>query len=171
MVRTSGFQSENMGSIPVGAIFNKEIYMRLLENKKDFFTVDFKEWIPVHCISYDCKMDAGISVPIKEKFHLQGLTQEYLEDNSILWKPTAIYYNGVINLITKKRYWHKPTYDTMRESLVSMFYLIHNNPEIGNKFAMPKIGCGLDLLKWERVKTIIYDVFDKTSLDFLVCYI
>ena len=37
------------------------------------------------------------------------------------------------------------------------------------KAAMPTIGCGLDGLKWNKVKEIIQNVFSDTNIDILVC--
>lgn len=37
------------------------------------------------------------------------------------------------------------------------------------KFAMPRIGCGLDRLQWDKVKTIIEEVFADTDVEILVC--
>ena len=37
------------------------------------------------------------------------------------------------------------------------------------KLAMPKIGCGLDRLQWDKVYDIICDVFKDTDVDILIC--
>ena len=39
------------------------------------------------------------------------------------------------------------------------------------RLAMPKIGCGLDKLKWEDVSKIIKDVFSDTDIEIIVCYL
>ena len=42
--------------------------------------------------------------------------------------------------------------------------------ELGiTKIAMPLIGCGLDKLKWEKVRKIIIDTFNDTDIEILVC--
>lgn len=135
--------------------------------KLDLFKVDFNEYIPAHCISADCKMGAGIAVPMKKRFKLQGMEKEV--DPMILFPGATIYYNNVYNLITKKKYWHKPTYDTMTSSLVSMYY--HATENGINKIVMPKIGSGLDKLQWSKVENIIKDVFKDSNIEILVCYI
>jgi|GEM_PF-6892761 hypothetical protein len=38
-----------------------------------------------------------------------------------------------------------------------------------NDLAMPRIGCGLDRLKWERVRRIVEDVFRGAGVNILVC--
>ena len=37
------------------------------------------------------------------------------------------------------------------------------------KLAMPLIGCGIDGLEWDKVSTIVKDVFEDTDLDIWVC--
>ena len=37
------------------------------------------------------------------------------------------------------------------------------------KIAMPLIGCGLDRLEWEDVKTIIINTFQDTDIEILIC--
>lgn len=137
--------------------------MTITEIYGDLFTADFNEYTPAHCISSDCKMGAGIAVPMKNKFHLNGL-KDYSKEE--LEFPTCIYYNGVFNLITKKKYWHKPTYATLRASLSVMKRLTkkHNI----HKIVMPKIGSGLDRLNWPEVKKIIEQSLFDTDIEILV---
>ena len=68
-----------------------------------------------------------------------------------------IYY-----LITKVTYSDKPTYDSLRSSLESMkeHCLKHKVKHL----AMPRIGCGLDLLKWEEVSVILIETFHDTDV-------
>ena len=137
------------------------------EEQKDLFTVDFSKWTPAHCISSDCKMGAGIAVPMKKKFGLGTLCDDI--EGWLLQYPTCVYYHGVYNLITKKNYWDKPTYDTIAAALVSILY--HAVQHKINHIVMPKIGSGLDGLTWSKVRAIIKDVFDATNIEILVCYL
>lgn len=72
---------------------------------------------------------------------------------------------GVYHLVTKDRYFHKPTYRDMVGALFDLRYFTHNS----DKIAMPKIGCGLDKLEWSKVRKIIFDVFESTDVEILVC--
>lgn len=38
-----------------------------------------------------------------------------------------------------------------------------------SKIAMPIIACGLDRLEWDKVRKIIFDVFEDTNTEILVC--
>ena len=53
-----------MGLLEKTMVF-KEIYGNLFEHTADR--------VPVHCISQDCKMGAGIAVPMKKEYHLRLL--------------------------------------------------------------------------------------------------
>jgi len=139
------------------------------EEHRDLFSVNFKEYTPAHCISLDCKMGAGIAVLMKKKFNLGGLGNKLESLDIPIPIGTAIYHNGVYNLITKKKYYGKPTYVTLTDALVSM--LIHMEQESIYKIVMPKIGSGLDKLQWPRVREIIQEVFiNFDEAEILVCY-
>ncbi len=68
----------------------------------------------------------------------------------------------VYYLITKEKYWQKPTYETMRSSLEAMKK--HCEQHDVTYVAMPKIGCGLDRLQWGKVAEIIKQVFSTTNI-------
>lgn len=65
----------------------------------------------------------------------------------------------VYYLITKDRYFNKPTYDDLRLSLRAMYehMVAHGVPHVG----MPEIGCGLDMLVWNQVEMIIKEEMDR----------
>ena len=77
----------------------------------------------------------------------------------------------VFNLVTKIRYYEKPTYQSMTDSLKRMRVICDGLGEARNihKIAMPTIGCGLDRLQWDRVSEIIKEVFKDSDLEILVC--
>ena len=140
--------------------------MEYREERKNLFDVN-KDYTIAHCISADCKMGAGIAVPIREKFKLNGMKDNV--DPMLLKPGVAVYYHNVYNLITKKKYWHKPTYDTMGAALASMYY--HAKEHDIKKIAMPKIGSGLDQLSWPKVREMIKEIFEDLDVEILVCKI
>ena len=72
-------------------------------------------------------------------------------------------------LVTKEKYWQKPTYDTLRSSLTAMKdHCVKHNVQ---RLAMPKIGCGLDRLSWGKVTDLIKEVFSGTNINITVYYI
>lgn len=141
--------------------------MILKEEKRDLFNVENKYYL-AHCISSDCEMGAGIAVVFQKQFGLRNILLTKYNPNKRK-HPTCILEKRVFNLITKERYWHKPTYETLQDSLNEMKKIIINNDI---KFvAMPKIGCGLDRLQWGKVREILNEIFKDVDLEILVCYL
>jgi hypothetical protein len=91
----------------------------------------------------------------------------YWDDPMNECKGTCILEGRVFNLITKRNYWNKPTYDTLINSLLYMKILVINNHI--KKIAMPIIGCGLDKLQWNKVSQIIQATFEDLDIEILVC--
>ena len=150
------------------------------EVKQDLFSVS-SDYYLAHCISADFKMGAGIA----KKFAEMG-TREWLfdlyDDKPYPWNGTGacVYtwaanakgkYKGVFHLITKEKYYHKPTYSTLKQSLESLKYSASSSIHDAKKIAMPKIGCGLDRLDWNKVRPMIQEVFADTDIEILVCYL
>ena len=139
--------------------------MTLIEKKMNLFEVDDKYYL-VHCISADYALGAGIAVEFAKKFHLKSKLVE-IGNNKY---PSCIFINPVFNLVTKKKYWNKPTYESLQKSLEIMKEMFTQHQIEGRLYlAMPKIGCGLDRLQWGRVREIIEDVFEDTDAEILVC--
>lgn len=68
----------------------------------------------------------------------------------------------VFYLVTKEFYYSYPLYSDVEKSLKRMARLCQEN-EV-KKVAMPRIGCGLDMLKWNIVARIIDKVFDNSGI-------
>lgn len=143
--------------------------MTLTEIKQDLFTVPQGYYL-AHCISGDYALGAGIAKRFNEVYDMRiKLHRDYEipAGRKSANVGRALLVDNVFNLVTKARYFHKPTYDDLYETLVDMkeqceeFYI--------KKVAMPHIGCGLDRLNWEEVKEVIEDVFSDTDVDFLIC--
>ena len=72
----------------------------------------------------------------------------------------------IFYLVTKQRYFHKPTMKTLEASLISMRDLcIKNNVD---QLAMPRIGCGLDKLQWLQVSELIQRVFKQVDIEITI---
>lgn len=146
--------------------------MRYKEEVRDLFTVPEGYYL-AHCISADFALGAGIAVEFNKSFNMKHKLQTcfdgYLDEwNKEGWNCDCLLIGRVFNLVTKTRYWQKPTYPTLRGSLEYMKAIAECNKI--RKIAMPMIGCGLDGLNWNIVRTIIQDVFkDSEVLEILVC--
>lgn len=138
--------------------------MKYNEVYRDLFTVD-KDYFLAHCLSSDAQMGEGIAVQFHKKFKL-GDFQKYAKK-----KPyqvgTCHLVSRVLNLITKKVYYGKPTYETFTLAIQNMKKVALENDI--KKIAMPQIGAGLDKLSWSKNREIIKSVFDDTDIEILVC--
>ena len=149
------------------------------EVKQDLFSVS-PDYYLVHCISADFKMGAGIAKVFNEMGTKEWLFDLYEEGYPWNGKGVCMYtwaanakdkYKGVFHLITKEHYYEKPTYQTLKQALLKLKDSISPNYFDAKKLAMPKIGCGLDKLQWDKVKEIIYEVFSDCDVEILVCYL
>lgn len=144
--------------------------MQYREEVRDLFSVS-DDYYLVHCISADFGMCKGIVVEFNKRFDMKNKLQSkypnFVNDyHHCKWSGMVLIEGRVINLVTKERYWQKPTYETMREALnIARLRL----PDDCKKIAMPVIGCGLDRLQWDKVSEIIKEVFTDTDVEILVC--
>ncbi len=142
------------------------------EEQGDLFAKEImSEYALCHCISSDFALGAGIA----KAFAAMGVKRLLCEKFPKLWEGRGyclfVEADGVlvVNLVTKQRYFHKPTLETLRQSLDDLRgQAAERNLK---KLAMPKIGCGLDKLKWEDVSAAIKEIFSETDIEILVKYI
>ena len=114
-----------------------------------------------HCISSDFKMSAGIARSIKRKFpyNLPESTNSPLFFQQL--DDRFIYH-----LVTKKCFFQKPTYDSLRQSLDTMTF--HANTHKVTEISMPKAGCGLDRLEWHKFERRIREICAQSNLTITV---
>lgn len=143
--------------------------MVFISELKDNLFNHIEYYTPCQCISSDYAMGRGIAVEMNRVFNLRKHLDYYCNSNNLykLLYPSCVYSGGVLNLVTKDRYFQKPTYDTLEESLIQMSTIIESNSI--ERVVMPTIGCGLDKLEWKIVKQMLFNVFEKNNLYILVC--
>lgn len=141
--------------------------MTITTVNKDLFTMPQGYYL-AHCISADFALGAGIAKAFDSVYNMRfKLFRQYpdYEYNG----GDALLIDNTFNLVTKQKYWHKPTYDSLREALEMMKEQLDF---LGaTKLAMPKIGCGLDRLSWDQVYDIICEVFEDMDIDIVICEI
>ena len=139
-----------------------------------------------HCVSRDFEMGKGIAVIFKKKFGVVdgkltagknvgdvvvidrqtdakleldvNKNTEITEDNTHTEDQNdSISNRYIIHMITKEKYYGKPTYTSLTQCLKKLYA---NLKELGlNRLSIPRIGCGLDRLEWSKVKHIIEKIF------------
>lgn len=142
----------------------KEIKGNLFDAPKDAYLV--------HCISADFALGAGIAVEFNKRFDERRLLKEkyptfmdiYHKLNLLGKNGTCILEGRVCNLVTKERYFHKPTLYSMRDALLNMKKKVPKDALL----CMPTIGAGLDRLSWKDVSDLIREVFEDTDVSVCV---
>lgn len=141
------------------------------EEIRDLFSVP-EDYYLAHCISADFGMGKGIVVEFNKRFDMKRKLQSKYPDYLNQYTHhriggDCILEGRTLNLITKERYFHKPTIITMRIALQKMKQMCLERKI--TKVAMPTIGAGLDRLDWSAVSGQIHMIFDDTDIEFLVC--
>lgn len=144
------------------------------EEKRDLFSVDDSYYI-AHCISADFTLGAGIAKEIDRRFNTReelkkkypNFYRKWVSTDPLANNGTCLLTGRILNLVTKDRYYEKPTYKNLSYALAMMFaYCKTYNIK---KVAMPLIGCGLDRLQWDRVSAMIKEIFADEDIEILVC--
>ena len=120
-----------------------------------------------HCISADQKLGRGIAKDFELRFQLK---MHLASMDTNVGETAAVFVNNkwIYNIITKPRYFHKPTYGNLEMALFSMKEHVLSN----NVFhlALPQLGCGLDKLEWSIDRNIIKYVFQDCDMQITVFY-
>ena len=145
--------------------------MQYEERKCDLFSVS-DDYFLAHCISADFGMGRGIVVEFNKRFDMKNrLLKKYPDYHSYYERHRiggdCILEGRVLNLITKERYYEKPSIITMLLALQKMKSICEKNGIV--KVAMPTIGAGLDKLPWNEVSEQIKQVCKDTGMEILVC--
>ena len=115
-----------------------------------------------YCISSDFRMSAGIARSFTRKF-----LYNFPESTKSPVFVQQIDDRFIYRLVTKKHFFQKPTYDSLRQSLEKMTN--HANKHKVTRISMPKAGCGLDRLEWHKVERLIKEIFAQSNLTITVC--
>lgn len=141
--------------------------MTITVEKKDLFTVPQGYYL-AHCISADFALGAGIAKTFDNVYNMRYKLFSFYDDYEYNGGD-ALLVDNVFNLVTKSKCYHKPTYQSLRESLEAMKDIIEDCAI--TKLAMPRIGSGLDKLNQDMVYDIICEVFENSDVEILICEI
>lgn len=129
-----------------------------------------KDCYYAHCISRDYALGAGIAVEFDKRYDMRNRLLKLAEEKPETLDEKCIEVENVFNLITKEKYWEKPSYNSLEESLLEMKEKLSKNKNI-KKLVMPKIGCGLDRLSWDKVEPMVQEIFKDLDIEIVVCYL
>lgn len=139
--------------------------MTITTEKRDLFTMPQGYYL-AHCISADFALGAGIAKIFDSVYNMRFKLFRHFPDYKYSGGDTLLVDN-VFNLVTKKKCYHKPTYESLKESLEMMRE--HLDFLGVTKLAMPKIASGLDRLDWDHVYDIICEVFEDMDIEIVIC--
>lgn len=129
-----------------------------------------KDCYYAHCISRDYALGAGIAVEFDKRYDMRNRLLKLAEEKPETLDEKCIEVENVFNLITKEKYWEKSSYNSLEESLLEMKEKLSKNKNI-KKLVMPKIGCGLDRLSWDKVEPMVQEIFKDLDIEIVVCYL
>ena len=140
---------------------------RLIEKPGNLF--DSEDDALAHCVSSDLAMGRGIAVEFVQRYggrdelqaqpHAVGDVPSLVRDarSEDRDKKLRVYF-----MVTKPRYFHKPTAATLRQALDTLAtHCIVDNIQT---LSMPRIACGLDRMRWDNVERMIRAAFAHTSV-------
>lgn len=117
-----------------------------------------------HCVSECLSMGKGIAVLFKNQFGcVDALKSQNISVGGVaVLDRTKEEGRFIYYLITKPKYFHKPTYATLASSLAQMFQ--HMAAHGVTRVSMPEIGCGLDMLEWSKVREMLNTMLEGSGI-------
>lgn len=137
----------------------------VMEQRGDLFDVDASCAL-AHCVSADAAMGAGIALGFRMRWpQVPGVVRAAapaVGSAMLVEVPDRL----IVNLVTKPRFYDKPTYETLRASLEDAVRQLSARGV--RRLAMPRIGSGLDRLAWSQVRQIIDEVFAGSGIEVVI---
>lgn len=144
--------------------------MTIKEIPGDLFTATDTTFM--QCISADIACGAGIAVAFNQHFDVKNRIKQRLEQLPMTYwdeghSGFAILEKPVINLVTKRRYFEKPTEETLKNALNAAVQICKEQNV--KTITMPYIASGLDRMNWKtQVRPAIEQAFAGTDIDITV---
>ena len=129
-----------------------------------------KDCYYAHCISRDYALGAGIAVEFDKRYDMRNRLLKLAEEKPETLDEKCIEVENVFNLITKEKYWQKPSYKSLEESLLEMKEKLSKNKNI-KKLVIQKIVCGIDILSWDKFEPMVQYIFKDLDIEIVVCYL
>jgi hypothetical protein len=114
-----------------------------------------------HCVSADLRLGAGIAKVFKAKYGgIAKMAALNPQIGDVL--PVAIGDKIALALVTKQKYYEKPTKRSMCHAILSMVQYCQTHDV--TTLSIPRIGCGLDRMRWIFVERALAKAISKTHL-------
>ncbi|KAJ8944260.1 hypothetical protein NQ318_013672 [Aromia moschata] len=139
------------------------------EEPRDLFQAP-ADFCLAHCVAADLRMSRGIELTFKKAFgQLEELRRQRPEVGRVLQITAAEQEKerSVFYLVTKQLSHHKPTYQTVWDTLVELRDVLLSQSI--SSLAIPKIASGLDGLDWRVIRSMLKVLFRFTGIEILVC--
>ncbi|KAJ8949926.1 hypothetical protein NQ318_007634 [Aromia moschata] len=139
------------------------------EEPRDLFQTP-ADFCLAHCVAADLRMSRGIALTFKKAFgQLEELRRQRPEVGRVLRITAAEQEKerSVFYLVTKQLSHHKPTYQTVWDTLVELRDVLLSQSI--SSLAIPKIASGLDGLDWRVRRSMLEVLFRFTGIEILVC--
>ncbi|KAJ8946991.1 hypothetical protein NQ318_019072 [Aromia moschata] len=139
------------------------------EEPRDLFQTP-ADFCLAHCVAADLRMSRGIALTFKKAFRqLEELRRQRPEVGRVLQITAAEQEKerSVFYLVTKQLSHHKPTYQTVWDTLVELRDVLLSQSI--SSLAIPKIASGLDGLDWRVIRSMLEVLFRFTGIEILVC--
>ncbi|KAJ8939041.1 hypothetical protein NQ318_007672 [Aromia moschata] len=125
------------------------------EEPRDLFQTP-ADFCLAHCVAADLRMSRGIALTFKKAFgQLEELRRQRPEVGRVLQITAAEQEKerSVFYLVTKQLSHHKPTYQTVWDTLVELRDVLLSQSI--SSLAIPKIASGLDGLDWRVIRSML----------------
>ena len=140
--------------------------MTLREENRNLLDVPQGYYL-AHCITADFSLGAGVAKKIDSIFNMRGKLHRFFTSGAKYHLGDALLIDNVFNLVIERDQAKKAKYKRLRAALEDMKDQMEEN--LITKVAIPRLGCGHEGMDWDRVKTIIEEVFVDTNAEILVC--
>lgn len=115
-----------------------------------------------HCVSSDFEMTHGVAVQMRRKFgnltQLRNLQKRVTDVASLEIAGRHIFY-----LITKEKFWQKPTCADIFQSLQNLKKICQERKI--TRLACPRLVIDRDGIKWETIQSMLYYIFRNSEIE------
>ena len=147
----------------VNAVIESSVHPKFCFSQSDILTATT---CIEECVSSDFAMGKGLASTIAccypDLQELRKLPKNNFPPGSLVTYFDQQHQRFIYNLVTKRQFFQKPTYETLELSLQALKqHLKRHNIQ---KLEIPKLGCGYDQLHWPKVFSILFNVFSGSNL-------